>query len=163
MLIGKNCGMRMKIKKNKKAPNFALDSTSSKTFELSKLKGGLVIYFYPKDNTPGCTIEGQDFRDNHKKFAKLNAEILGVSRDSIKSHESFKEKQSFTFQLLSDPDEVMCKSFDVMREKSMYGKKYIGVDRSTFLINSKGLVIKEWRSVKVKGHVLEVLQALKEI
>jgi peroxiredoxin Q/BCP len=108
-------------------------------------------------------LEGQDFRDNYKEFTKLNAEILGVSRDSIKSHENFKDKQGFPFQLLSDPDEVMCKSFDVMREKSMYGKKYIGVDRSTFLINSKGLVEKEWRSVKVKGHVMEVLQALKEI
>ena len=126
-------------------------------------RASAMLRVYPKDNTPGCTLEGQDFRDNHKEFTKLNAEILGVSRDSIKSHENFKEKQSFPFQLLSDPDEAMCKSFDVMREKSMYGKKYIGVDRSTFLINSNGLVEKEWRSVKVKGHVLEVLQALKEI
>ena len=147
-----------------KAPNFKLSSTSGKTVELSKVKSKfIIIYFYPKDNTPGCTLEGQDFRDNHKDFSKLNAEILGVSRDSIKSHENFKEKQSFPFQLLSDPEEEMYKSFDVMREKSMYGKKYIGVDRSTFLINSKGFVVKEWRSVKVKGHVLEVLEALKEI
>ena len=106
-------------------------------------------------------MEGQDFRDNHKEFSKLNAEILGVSRDSLKSHENFKEKQDFPFQLLSDPDEKMCKSFDVMREKSMYGKKYIGVDRSTFLINAKGIIVKEWRSVKVKGHVDEVLEALR--
>ena len=153
----------MKIQINKKAPDFKLASTSNKIFKLSGIKSGVVMYFYPKDNTPGCTLEGQDFRDNYKEFTKLNAEILGVSRDSIKSHENFKDKQGFPFQLLSDPDEVMCKSFDVMREKSMYGKKYIGVDRSTFLINSKGLVVKEWRSVKVKGHVLEVLQALKEI
>ena len=122
-----------------------------------------VIFFYPKDNTPGCTLEGQDFRDNHKKFLKLDTEILGVSRDSIKSHENFVSKQDFSFQLLSDPDEIMCKAFDVMREKSMYGKKYIGVDRSTFLVNSKGIVTKEWRSVKVKGHVLEVLEAVKDL
>ena len=154
----------MKLKSNQIAPNFKLASTDGTTFELKSIKKkNIILYFYPKDDTPGCTLEGQDFRDNHKEFAKLNAEILGVSRDSIKSHENFKEKQSFPFQLLSDPDEAMCKSFDVMREKSMYGKKYIGVDRSTFLINSNGLVEKEWRSVKVKGHVLEVLQALKEI
>ena len=154
----------MKLKPNQIAPNFKLASTDGTTFELKSIKKkNIILYFYPKDDTPGCTLEGQDFRDNHKEFTKLNAEILGVSRDSIKSHENFKEKQSFPFQLLSDPDEAMCKSFDVMREKSMYGKKYIGVDRSTFLINSNGLVEKEWRSVKVKGHVLEVLQALKEI
>ena len=152
------------MKVNSKAPVFKLPSTSKKDYSLKDSIGKyVVLYFYPKDNTPGCTLEGQDFRDNHKEFAKLNAEILGVSRDSIKSHENFKEKQSFPFQLLSDPDEAMCKSFDVMREKSMYGKKYIGVDRSTFLINSNGLVEKEWRSVKVKCHVLEVVQALKEI
>jgi len=148
----------------KKCPKFLGDATGGISLSNKDFEGkNLIIFFYPKDNTPGCTLEGQDFRDNNKEFSKLNAEILGVSRDSIKSHENFKEKQSFRFQLLSDPDETMCKSFDVMREKSMYGKKYIGVDRSTFLINSNGLVVKEWRSVKVKGHVLEVLQALKEI
>ena len=123
----------------------------------------LVIFFYPKDNTPGCTLEGQDFRDNYKKFNNLNTDIVGVSRDSVKSHENFKEKQSFPFQLISDPDENMCKAFDVMREKSMYGKKYIGVDRSTFLVNSEGHIVKEWRSVKVKGHVQEVLEAVKDL
>ena len=144
----------------KKCPHFSGDATGGITLSNKNFEGkNLIIFFYPKDNTPGCTLEGQDFRDSHKDFSKLNVEILGVSRDSIKSH----KKQSFPFQLLSDPDEAMCKSFDVMREKSMYGKKYIGVDRSTFLINSKGLVVKEWRSVKVKGHVLEVLEALKEI
>ena len=116
-----------------------------------------VVYFYPKDSTPGCTTEGQDFRDKYKDFKKLNTEILGVSRDSIKSHENFKEKQSFPFELLSDPDESMCKSFDVMKLKSMYGREYMGVDRSTFLIDKDGMVVKEWRSVKVKGHVAEVL------
>ena len=99
----------------------------------------LVIYFYPKDSTPGCTTEGQDFRDNYKEFKKNNTEILGVSRDSIKSHENFKTKQSFPFELLSDPDEKVCKAFDVMKLKSMYGREYIGVDRSTFLINKKGV------------------------
>ena len=148
----------------KKCPKFSGDATGEISISNKDFEGkNLIIFFYPKDNTPGCTLEGQDFRDNHKEFTKLNAKILGVSRDSIKSHENFKDKQGFPFQLLSDPDEVMCKSFDVMREKSMYGKKYIGVDRSTFLINSKGIVEKEWRSVKVKGHVMEVLQALKEI
>ena len=148
----------------KKCPKFSGDATGEISISNKDFEGkNLIIFFYPKDNTPGCTLEGQDFRDNYKEFTRLNAEILGVSRDSIKSHENFKDKQGFPFQLLSDPDEVMCKSFDVMREKSMYGKKYIGVDRSTFLINSNGLVEKEWRSVKVKGHVLEVLQALKEI
>ena len=148
----------------KKCPKFSGDATGEISISNKDFEGkNLIIFFYPKDNTPGCTLEGQDFRDNYKEFTRLNAEILGVSRDSIKSHENFKDKQGFPFQLLSDPDEVMCKSFDVMREKSMYGKKYIGVDRSTFLINSKGIVEKEWRSVKVKGHVLEVLQALKEI
>ena len=148
----------------KKCPDFLVESSGDKKLSNGDFEGkNLVIFFYPKDNTPGCTLEGQDFRDNYEEFKKFNAEILGVSRDSIKSHVNFIEKQNFPFDLLSDPDEVMCKSFDVMREKSMYGKKYIGVDRSTFLINSNGLVEKEWRSVKVKGHVLEVLQALKEI
>ena len=148
----------------KKCPKFSADATGDVLISNNDFEGkNLVIFFYPKDNTPGCTLEGQDFRDNYASFIELNAEILGVSRDSIKSHENFKNKQSFPFRLLSDPDEVMCKSFDVMREKSMYGKKYIGVDRSTFLINSKGLIVKEWRSVKVKGHVMEVLEALKDI
>ena len=123
----------------------------------------LVIYFYPKDSTPGCTTEGQDFRDNYKKFKKLNTEILGVSRDSIKSHENFKAKQSFPFELLSDPDEKVCKAFDVMKMKSMYGKQYLGVDRSTFLIDKAGKVKREWRSVKVKGHVDEVLNEVKNL
>ena len=148
----------------KKCPDFLVESTGGKKLSNGDFEGkNLVIFFYPKDNTPGCTLEGQDFRDNYEEFKKFNAEILGVSRDSIKSHVNFIEKQNFPFDLLSDPDEVMCKSFDVMREKSMYGKKYIGVDRSTFLIDSKGMIVKEWRSVKVKGHVLDVLEALKNI
>ena len=148
----------------KKCPDFLVESTGDKKLSNGDFEGkNLVIFFYPKDNTPGCTLEGQDFRDNYEEFKKFNAEILGVSRDSIKSHVNFIEKQNFPFDLLSDPDEVMCKSFDVMREKSMYGKKYIGVDRSTFLIDSKGIIVKEWRAVKVKGHVLDVLEALKNI
>ena len=148
----------------KKCPKFSGDCTSDIKLSNTDFIGkNLVVYFYPKDSTPGCTLEGQDFRDNFKKFKKLNTAILGVSRDSVKSHNNFKEKQSFPFELLSDPDEKMCKAFDVMKMKSMYGKQYIGVDRSTFLINDKGMVVKEWRSVKVKGHVDEVLSALEEL
>ena len=148
----------------KKCPRFNGASTNDNNFSNKDFIGKkLVIYFYPKDNTPGCTTQGQDFRDNFKTFKKLNTEILGVSRDSVKSHENFKLKQSFPFELLSDPDEKMCKAFDVMKMKSMYGKQYMGVDRSTFLIDEKGMVIKEWRSVKVKGHVEEVLSLVKEL
>lgn len=150
--------------KGKKCPIFKGDSTSNKTISNKDFLGkNLVIYFYPKDSTPGCTTEGQDFRDNYKTFKKLNTDILGVSRDSVKSHENFKQKQSFPFELLSDPEEIMCKAFDVMKLKSMYGKEYIGVDRSTFLISSEGKIIKEWRSVKVKGHVDEVLDEVKKL
>ena len=145
----------------KKCPSFNADCTSNTKLSNKDFVGkNLVIYFYPKDSTPGCTTEGQDFRDEYKKFQKYNTEILGVSRDTIKSHENFKEKQSFPFELLSDPDEKVCKAFDVMKLKSMYGREYIGVDRSTFLINTKGMIVKEWRSVKVKGHVAEVLDTL---
>ena len=148
----------------KKCPRFNGASTNDNNFSNKDFIGKkLVIYFYPKDNTPGCTTQGQDFRDNFKTFKKLNTGILGVSRDSVKSHENFKLKQSFPFELLSDPDEKMCKAFDVMKMKSMYGKQYMGVDRSTFLIDEKGRIIKEWRSVKVKGHVEEVLSLLKEL
>ena len=130
----------------KKCPRFNGASTNDNNFSNKDFIGKkLVIYFYPKDNTPGCTTQGQDFRDNFKTFKKLNTEILGVSRDSVKSHENFKLKQSFPSELLSDPDEKMCKAFDVMKMKSMYGKQYMGVDRSTFLIDEKGIVIKEWR------------------
>tara|TARA_B100001250_G_C19483424_1_gene649730 strand:+ start:61 stop:528 length:468 start_codon:yes stop_codon:yes gene_type:complete len=148
----------------KKCPNFQGECTSGLTLSNKDFVGkNLVIYFYPKDSTPGCTTEGNEFTDNYKIFKKLGTEILGVSRDSIKSHENFKSKQSFPFELLSDSDEKMCKDFDVMKMKSMYGREYMGVDRSTFLINKKGNIVKEWRSVKVKGHVDEVLTAVKEI
>ena len=148
----------------KKCPKFSGDATGGISLSNKDFVGkNLIIFFYPKDNTPGCTLEGQDFRDNHKEFAKLNAEILGVSRDSIKSHENFKEKQSFPFQLLSDPDEAMCKSFDVMREKSMYGKKYMGIERTTVLVSKEGKVLKIWRKVRVRDHVNQVLAFAKKI
>ena len=149
---------------NTKFPEFNLYDDKRKFITEENLNGKWsVIFFYPKDSTPGCTTEGQDFRDNYKEFKKNNTEILGVSRDSIKSHENFKDKQSFPFELLSDPDEKVCSAFDVMKLKSMYGREYIGVDRSTFLVNKKGVIIKEWRSVKVKGHVDEVLEMAKSL
>ena len=154
----------MKLKTNQSAPNFKLESTDGNVFELNKIKKkNIILYFYPKDSTPGCTTEGQDFRDNFKNFQKLNTDIIGVSRDSIKSHENFKQKQEFQFELLSDPDERVCKAFDVMKMKSMYGREYMGVDRSTFLVDEKGIVKKVWRSVKVKGHVAEVLEEVKNL
>ncbi|MDC1241838.1 peroxiredoxin [Gammaproteobacteria bacterium] len=153
-----------KMLEGKKCPKFIAKCTSELNLSNEDFIGkNLVIYFYPKDSTPGCTIEGQEFRDNYKYFKKLNTEILGVSRDSIKSHENFKSKQAFPFELLSDPDEKVCRAFDVMKLKSMYGKEYIGVDRSTFLVSAKGIILKEWRSVKVKGHVDDVLSTLKNL
>tara|TARA_B100001287_G_scaffold27194_1_gene19594 strand:+ start:715 stop:1182 length:468 start_codon:yes stop_codon:yes gene_type:complete len=148
----------------KKCPNFEGECTNDKKINNKNLLGkNFIIYFYPKDSTPGCTTEGQDFRDNFKNFQKLNTDIIGVSRDSIKSHENFKQKQEFQFELLSDPDEKVCKAFDVMKMKSMYGREYMGVDRSTFLVDEKGIVKKVWRSVKVKGHVAEVLEEVKNL
>ena len=148
----------------KKVTAFKLDATGEQTIKLSDLKDKNIInYFYPKDSTPGCTTEGQDFRDNNAKFKRLNTVILGVSRDSIKSHENFKSKQNFNFDLLSDPDEVLCKLFDVIKMKNMYGKQVMGIERSTFLIDEKGVLRKEWRKVKVAGHVKEVLAAVKDL
>ena len=153
-----------KILEGKKCPSFEGECTNNKTVSNNDLIGkNVVIYFYPKDSTPGCTTEGQDFRDNYESFKKTNTEIIGVSRDSIKSHENFKSKQNFPFDLLSDPDEKMCKAFDVMKMKSMYGREYIGVDRSTFLIDKSGIVRKIWRGVKVKNHVMEVLEEAKNL
>ncbi|MDA9611478.1 peroxiredoxin [Gammaproteobacteria bacterium] len=148
----------------KKCPSFEAECTSNMRLSNKDFIGkNLILYFYPKDSTPGCTSEGQDFRDRYKLFKNLNTEIIGISRESIKSHENFKLKQSFPFELLSDPEEKVCKAFDVMKLKSMYGREYIGIDRSTFLINKNGKVIKEWRSVKINGHVQEVLDAVKEL
>ena len=148
----------------KKAPAFSLPATGDQTIALKDLKGkNLVLYFYPKDSTPGCTTEGQDFRDRYKAFQKLNTEILGVSRDSLKRHENFKAKQAFPFELLSDEEEVLCKLFDVIKEKKLYGKTHMGIERSTFLIDAKGVLRQEWRKVKVNGHAEEVLEAVKQL
>ncbi len=146
------------MKEGSKLKNFKGEMTGKRDFDLSDYKGqNIVIYFYPRDNTPGCTSEGEDFRDNYKKFKKKNTEIFGVSKDTIKSHESFKDKFKFPFNLISDPDEKICNIFDVIKEKSMYGKKYMGIERSTFLINEKGELVKEWRKVKVTNHVEDVI------
>jgi len=153
-----------KVSIGKKVPAFTMPATGDQTIKLSALKGkNIVLYFYPKDSTPGCTLEGQDFRDNIRKFSSRNTIILGVSRDKLSSHEKFKEKQNFPFDLLSDEDETLCKLFDVIKEKNMYGKKHMGIERSTFLIDEKGILRKEWRKVKVKEHVNDVLEALKAL
>jgi len=148
----------------KKVSPFSLPATGDKTVSLKDFKGThLVIYFYPKDSTPGCTLEGQDFRDRYADFKKAGADVVGVSRDSVKSHENFKARQAFPFDLLSDQDEALCKQFDVIHEKNMYGRKVMGIVRSTFLIDGNGVLQKEWRKVKVKGHVDEVLAAVKAL
>ena len=154
----------MSVDIGKKVPNFTLAATSEQEISLRDLKGkNVVLYFYPKDSTPGCTREGHDFRDSYNKFKRQNTVILGVSRDSIKSHENFKAKQDFQFELLSDKDEALCKLFDVIKMKNMYGKQVRGIERSTFLIDPNGKLKKEWRKVKVDGHVDEVLAAVKEL
>ena len=150
------------INLNDKVPNFELEGTNNLSFNLSSFLGKyIVIYFYPKDSTPGCTNEGIDFTENINKFKKMNVEIFGVSRDTIKSHENFKAKYNFPFELLSDPQEIACNLFNVIKMKNMYGKKVKGIERSTFLINPEGRLINEWRGVKVNGHIEEILEALK--
>jgi peroxiredoxin Q/BCP len=148
----------------KKVKNFTIPATGDKTVSLSDFKDKkVVLYFYPKDSTPGCTTEGQDFRDAKARFTRQKTVILGVSRDSLKSHDNFSNKQKFNFDLLSDTDETLCKQFDVIKMKNMYGKKVLGIERSTFLIDEKGVLKQEWRKVKVKDHVEEVLAAAKTI
>ncbi len=140
-------------------PDFSLPATSGQTFRLAAQTGKkVVIYFYPKDSTPGCTTQGQNFRDLHDQFLAANAIILGISRDSLKSHENFKAKQGFPFELGSDADETVCNLFGVIKQKMMYGKQVRGIERSTFVIDGKGVLRREWRGVKVPGHVDEVLQ-----
>lgn len=147
---------------NRVVADFSASATRGNTVRLKDLRGqNVVIYFYPKDSTPGCTTEGQDFRDLQTKFRRQKTVILGVSRDSIASHEKFRDKQKFPFDLISDPDEALCKKFDVIQEKMLYGRKYMGVERSTFLIDGAGKLCREWRKVKVKGHAAEVLEAVK--
>lgn len=154
----------MTIKVGDKIPDMTVATTQNEALKLSSLKGSnLVLYFYPKDNTPGCTTQGQNFRDAHADFKKLNTEILGVSRESIKSHQNFINKQSFNFDLISDPDEELCKAFDVIKEKNMYGRKYMGIERSTFIFDAKGILRHEIRKVKVKQHVDEVLELVKAL
>ena len=148
----------------KAVKDFSLPATGGGTFKLSDQRGKtLVVYFYPKDNTPGCTLEGTDFRDRHKEFAKAGAEVVGVSRDSLKSHEGFKAKMKFPFELLSDADEKVCALFGVMKMKNMYGKKVRGIERSTFVLDGDGVIAREWRGVKVPGHVEEVLNFVKTL
>lgn len=144
--------------------DFEAPATSGQTVSLASLKGKqVVIYFYPKDSTPGCTTQGQGFRDQLDAFKAANTEVFGVSRDSLKSHENFKAKQAFTFELISDKEEALCQLFDVIKLKKLYGKEYMGVDRSTFLIDKDGVLRQEWRGVKVPGHVDAVLAAAQEL
>jgi thioredoxin-dependent peroxiredoxin len=148
----------------KPVPDFSLPSTGGGTFRLSSARGKtVVLYFYPKDHTPGCTAEGQDFRDSYPAFKRAGCEVYGVSRDSLASHQRFKEKMKFPFELLSDADEAACKQFGVIKMKSMYGKKVRGIERSTFVIGSDGVLAREWRGVKVPGHVQEVLNFAKAL
>jgi len=149
---------------NRVVADFTCEATGDQKIRLKDLRGkNVVLYFYPKDSTPGCTQEGKDFTELHAKFRRQKTVILGVSRDSIASHEKFKLKQGFPFDLLSDPDEKLCKKFDVIHEKNLYGRKFMGVVRSTFLIDSDGKLRGEWRKVKVKGHAQAVLDAVKAL
>ena len=145
-------------------PDFELPGTSDTTFRLSAQRGHpVVLYFYPKDNTPGCTTEGQNFRDLYPQFQKLKCAVFGISRDSLKSHENFKAKMSFPFELLSDSEEAACKLFGVIKMKNMYGRKVRGIERSTFVIDAKGRLAHEWRGVKVPGHAQEVLRLVETL
>ena len=152
------------IKLGRVVPDFKAPVTGDKSVRLKDLRGQkVVLYFYPKDNTPGCTTESQDFGDQYRKFRRQKAVVLGISRDSLKSHEKFRNKFDFPFDLISDEEEKLCQLFDVIKDKNMYGKKVRGIERSTFLIDEKGKLRKEWRKVKVNGHVDEVLEAVKEL
>ena len=147
---------------NNKVPDFQLPATNGKTFQSSNYLGkNLVIYFYPKDSTPGCTTQGIQFRDKYADFQASNTEIFGISRDNLKSHENFKAKFSFPFELLADTEELACTLFSVIKMKNMYGKQVRGIERSTFIIDQSGVLVKEWRGVKVDGHIEEVLNFIK--
>lgn len=153
-----------KVQAGQPVPDFSAPATGGTTVRLSDLKGKwVVLYFYPKDHTPGCTLEGRAFRDHYEEFKPLGAEIFGVSRDSLKTHENFRARQGFPFELISDQDETLCRLFDVIRPKKMFGREYRGIERSTFLIDPEGRLAAEWRKVKVKGHVDEVLARLRAL
>lgn len=144
----------------KVAPDFSLPATGGDTFTMKQARGAkLVLYFYPRDNTPGCTLEGQEFQQLHSRFKRAGVRVCGVSRDTLAAHEKFCVKMGFGFELLADPDEKICNLFNVMRDKNMYGKKVRGIERSTFLIDARGVLRQEWRKVKVEGHAAEVLAA----
>lgn len=150
----------MSVTLGQPVPDFTAQATSSTAVKLSELKGHkVVLFFYPKDNTPGCTSEGQAFRDLYEQFRASDTQVFGVSKDDLKTHENFRTKHDFPFELISDEDETLCKLFDVIKLKQMYGKEYMGIERSTFLIDSSGILQHEWRKVRIKGHVEDVLQA----
>ena len=152
-----------KVEVGKKLPAFRGEATGGAPIGSADLKGQkYVLYFYPRDNTPGCTVESKDFRDLHAKFRRRKVRVVGISRDTLKSHERFKEKFEFPFELIADPDETICNLFGVMKDKNMYGKKVRGIERSTFLVDENGVLLREWRKVKVDGHAQEVLDSLKE-
>jgi len=152
-----------KILLNQPVTDFELPATNGKKFKLSDHIGKtVIIYFYPKDSTPGCTTQGMQFRDNYAEFLSVNSEIFGISRDSLKSHENFKAKFSFPFELLADTEELACNIFGVIKMKNMYGKQVRGIERSTFVIDKNGILVQEWRAVKVDGHVQEVLKFIKQ-
>ena len=152
------------VKLERKVPDFTLPATGGDAWKLSGAAGRkLVVYFYPKDNTSGCTAEGMDFRDLYPKFRRAGTDIVGVSPDTLASHDKFKGKYDFPFELLADVDRKVCLLFDVIREKSMYGRKFMGVERSTFLLDEKGVLRREWRKVKVAGHAAAVLDAAREL
>jgi len=152
------------VEVGKKIPDFSALATSGIDFKLSDYQGQpILFYFYPKDNTPGCTQEGKDFRDNYAAFKGKGIAIFGISRDGIRMHENFKTKHEFPFELISDKDESICQLFDVIKEKKLYGKVHMGIERSTFLLDANGRLIKEWRKVKVKEHITQVLVAIEEL
>jgi peroxiredoxin Q/BCP len=154
----------MSVSVDQPVPDFSAAATGGRTVRLSELRGQrVVLYFYPKDNTPGCTVEGQQFRDLHQRFAALNAVVLGASRDSLRSHENFRAKYDFPFPLLADADETLCRLFDVLKLKKLYGRESLGVERSTFLIDAPGVLRREWRKVKADGHAAEVLAAVEAL
>jgi thioredoxin-dependent peroxiredoxin len=148
----------------RKIPAFSLPRSDGTLWKGADTRGGkLVLYFYPKDMTEGCTLEGRDFRDLHPAFRRAKTTVLGISKDSCARHMKFREKEKFPFELLSDEDETVCRLFDVIREKSLYGRKFMGIERSTFLVDADGTLVREWRKVKVKGHAAEVLEAAKSL